>query len=132
MCLTVWFDQKTKRIELPARLDVVHESGNPQFTFDATGSSASVDIIEWRGTVKEGEMGRYAPEDAHMEISMRNVNRPFTFLHEDRQEFKNHSYTFSGDKMRNQLKRIMKKRITKIEAELAESTDTESTETSES
>ena len=128
------FEEKTKRIEIPARLDTMHDSGEPQFSFDATGSSASVDIIEWRGTVREGETGRYAPENAHMEVQVRNVNRPFTFLHEDRLEFRNHSYTFSGEKMVNRFQRVIKKRLKKIDAELAEqaaleqSTDPESTD----
>jgi len=110
----------TNRIELPARLDTLHESGHPQFTFDSTGSTASVEIIEWRGSVKEGEVGRYDPENSHMEISVTRVNRPFTFLHEDRKEFDNHSYTFSGDKMLNQFKRVIRKRLKEIEKELAE------------
>lgn len=122
-------EEKTKRIEIAARLDTLHPSGDPQFTFDATGSQASVEIIEWRGTVKEGEVGRYTPEGAHMEISCRNVTRPFTFLHEDRIEFKNHSFTFSGDKMQNQLKRLVKKRLKEIEDELARQQDIEASET---
>lgn len=111
-------EEKTKRIELQARLDTTHQSGRPQFTFDSTGSAASVDIIEWRGSVKEGEVGRYAPEGAHMEIQVRNVSRPFTFLHEDRVEFRNHSYTFSGDKMFNHLERVIKKRLSQLPEEL--------------
>jgi len=129
--------EKTNRIELLARLDTTHESGEPQFTFDATGSAASVDIIEWRGTVKEGEIGRYAPEDSHLEIAVRTVTRPFTFLHEDRIEFDNHSYTFSGEKMLDHFHRVIKKRLKQIEKELAEQEqehqeqdlDTEATET---
>ena len=110
----------TRRIELIARLDTFHESGEPQFTFDSTGSAASVDIIEWRGTVREGEVGRYAPENAHIDISVKAINRPYTFLHEDRVEFDNHSYTFSGDKMRAQFSRLIKKRLKEIERQLAE------------
>ena len=123
--------EKTRRIELQARLDLHHESGHPQFTFDSTGSAASVDIIEWRGSVKEGEVARYAPDGAHMEIEVRNVHRPFTFLHEDRIEFHNHSYTFAGDKMINHFQRVVKKRLKQIERELAEQDaehDTEATE----
>jgi hypothetical protein len=126
------FHEKTKRIELHARLDTTHDSGEPQFTFDATGSGASVDIIDWRGTVKEGEVGRYAPEDSHLEVSIRHVTRPFTFLHEDRVEFDNHSYTFGGEKMTGHFHRVVKKRLKQIEKELADQEqdfDTETTET---
>ena len=121
--------EKTRRIELSARLDTHHENGLPQLTFDATGSGASVDIIEWRGTVKQGEVGRYAPDNCHLEIEVRNVTRPFTFLHEDRLEFRNHSYTFSGDKMVNHFDRIVRKKLKQIEEDLAEpDLDTEATE----
>ena len=120
--------EKTRKIEINARLDTIHTSGEPQFTFDATGSQASVDIIEWRGTVREGEVGRYHREGAHLEINCRGVTRPFTFLHEDRIEFHNHSFTFSGEKMQNQLKRLVKKRLKEIEDELARN-DAEASET---
>jgi hypothetical protein len=111
--------EKTKRLELPAHLDMTHSSGRPQFTFAATGSQASVDIIEWRGSVKEGEVGRFQPENTHLEISCRAVVRPFTLLHEDRVEFKNHSYTF-GEKMQTQFDKMLKKRIAQLERERAE------------
>lgn len=119
-------DEQTQRIELPARIDLLDASGEPQITFDATGHAASVDIVEWRGTVKEGEIGRYAPEDSHLDFFVKQVHRPFTFLHEDRQEFHNHSYTFAGDKMRQQLKRLIKKKLKILEQILA---DQEATET---
>ncbi len=108
--------ETTRRIELVARLDTLHDSGEPQFTFDSTGSQASVEIIEWRGSVKEGDIGRYAPEAAHLEISVRSVNRPFTFLHEDRVEFHNHSYTFSGDQMATKFHRLIRKRLKELDS----------------
>ncbi|MEM7784147.1 MAG: hypothetical protein AAF623_12400 [Planctomycetota bacterium] len=110
----------TKKIELPAKLDMTHPSGRPQLAFDATGSNASVDIIEWRSSVREGEQKRYQPEGKHIEMTCRNVTRPFTFLHENRVEFKNHSYTFSGEKMEKLFERTIKKRLAQIETEFAE------------
>ena len=124
------FTDPTTRIELITRLDLSHESGQPQFTFDSSGSKASVDVIEWRRTVTEGDTGRYAPEDCHMEIVVEGVTRPFTFLHEDRIEFKNHSYTFSGEKMINQFKRVIRKRL-KYLAKVAEEQAQEQGEESE-
>ena len=118
--------EKTQRVELPARLDLFDPSGEPQITFDSTGSAASVEIVEWRGTVKEGEIGRYSPEKSHVEFSVNQVSRPFTFLHEDRQEFHNHSYTFAGDKMRQQLKRLVKKKLKALDQILAEQEAAES------
>lgn len=116
-------DKSNRRIELIARQDLHHVSGEPQFAFDSTGAHASVDIIEWRGSVKEGETGRYAPDNSHLEISLSHMVQPFTFLHEDREEFHNHSYTFSGDKMRNQLDRLIKKRLAKLDEDQAETDD---------
>lgn len=109
------FDEETKRIELTARLDSPDPEGAPQFTLDSSGANASVEVIEWRGTVKEGEIGRYHPEGSHIEMNVRSVNRPFTILHENRVEFNNHSFTFSGDKMKNAFERILRNRRTEID-----------------
>jgi len=109
-----------EEMELPARLDLSHESGEPQFTFDSSGSNASVDIIEWRRSVTEGDVGRFAPENTHIEVNVKGIVRPFTFLHEDRVEFNNHSYTFSGEKMLNQFRRVVRKRLKQLEEIAAE------------
>ena len=114
------FEEETKRIELTARLDSPDPEGEPQFTLDSSGANASVEVIEWRGTVKEGEIGRYHPEGSHIEMNVRLVNRPFTILHENRVEFNNHSYTFSGDKMRKAFDRVLRNRQTEIEQRKAD------------
>ena len=85
--------------------------GVPKMTFDSSGSKATPDIIEWRGTVPEGETGRYAPDSSHIKLNFAQVNRPFTFLHEDRTEFHNHSYTFAGSKMEGLLSRLVRSRL---------------------
>jgi hypothetical protein len=98
-----------KGIELLTRMDLVDDS--PKMTFDSSGSKATTDIIDWRGTVPEGETGRYAPDGSYIKLAFSQVNRPFTFLHEDRREFANHSFTFSGDKMEGLLSRVIKNRM---------------------
>jgi hypothetical protein len=105
----------TQRLEMPARMDLTDPSGIPKITFDATGHAATVEIVEWRGTVKEGEVGRYAPENRHLEFTVHHVCQPFTFLVEDRREFRNHSYTFSCEKMRKKLERVVKKKLALLE-----------------
>lgn len=122
----------TRRIEMVARLDLTDPSGTPMVSFDSTGHSASADIVEWRGTVKEGETGRYAPEDAHIDFRVTQIHRPFSFLHEDRVEFNNHSYTFSGEKMHGLFRRIIKKKLIdmdKAEKAAAEQSKIESEKT---
>ena len=114
------FKDKTKRIELTARLDSTDLDGEPQFTLDSSGANASVEVIEWRGSVKEGEIGRYHPEDSHIEMNVRLVNRPYTILHENRVEFNNHSYTFSGDKMKKSFERVLRNRRSELEQRKAE------------
>ncbi len=101
----------TRRIEMPARLDLTSANGEPHISIDSSGHHASAEIVEWRGSVKEGEVGRYAPDNSHIEFTVQQVHRPYTFLHEDRREFHNHSYTFAGDKMRDQLRRLIKKKL---------------------
>jgi hypothetical protein len=100
----------TRRVELISKLDDTYDE-HPVVTFDSSGQNASVEIIEWRGEVKEGEMGRYAPDKSHIDLDLTLVNRPFTFLHEDRKEFNNHSYTFMGEKMQGLLARLIKTKI---------------------
>ena len=124
------FTDPMKRIELITRLDLHHESGEPKFTFDSSGSKASVDVIEWRRTVTEGETGRYVSENCYMEIVVVGVTRPFTFLHEDRVEFKNHSYTFSGEKMAKQFQLVVRKRLKQLEKIAAEKESEEQDEES--
>jgi hypothetical protein len=108
------YDQPTKRIEIPARLDNRHPNGELHVSFDSSGTNASMEIVEWRGTIKEGEIGRYAPENSHIEFSVDQITRPFTFLHEDRKEFHNHSFTFDGNNIRDQFKRLVKKRLSQL------------------
>ena len=99
----------TRAIEMNARLETL--DGEPMITFDSSGQNATTDIVEWRGTVREGQTGKYMPADAHMAFQIKQVNRPFTFLHEDREEFRNHSYTFCGDKTQQLLKRLIRKNL---------------------
>ena len=111
--------ESTNRIELPARLDFTCPSSEPNVTFNATGSDAAVEIVEWRGKVKEGETGRYTPENSYIIFSVNQVHRPFTFLHEDRKEFHNHSYTFTQSKTKDLLNRIVKRKLAALENEIA-------------
>ena len=84
---------------------------------DATGSTASVELIEWRGTVKEGETGRYTVDGSRISFSVRDVNRPFTLLHENRVEFNSDSYNFGSDKVVPLLDRVMDKRMKQLDAD---------------
>lgn len=97
------------RVELLSRMELVEDS--PKMTFDSSGSKATPDIIEWRGTVPEGETGRYCPDKSYIKLFFNQVSRPFTFLHEDRTEFHNHSYTFGGAKMDGLLSRTIRNRM---------------------
>lgn len=108
----------TRRVEVPARLDLTSSDGQPNITFDSSGYHAGTEIVEWRGTVKEGEVGRFAPENTHIDFTVGQVVRPFSFLHENRREFHNHSYTFNGNNVRDQFDRMVKKRLAVIEQEL--------------
>lgn len=102
------------RVEIPTRMEVVDDS--PKMTFDTSGSKASADLIDWRGTVPEGDTGRYCPDKSYIKLLFNQVNRPFTFLHEDRKEFSNHSYTFGGAKMQGLLNRTIRIRMRDAES----------------
>ena len=103
-------------LELELRMDQFHPDGKPHIVIDATGSGAPLEIIEWRGTVDEGENSRFDPKNKHLKLSVRNVNRPFTLLHEDRKEFGSHSYTLAGEKMEQLLDRVIIRRLREREA----------------
>ena len=98
-------------------MDSVVENAKPRLIVDATGSTASVELIEWRGTVKEGETGRYTVDGSRIAFSVRDVNRPFTLLHENRVEFNSDSYNFGAEKVGPLLNRIMDKRLKQLEAD---------------
>lgn len=105
-----------RSIELQSRMYCDEDCSKPRLIVDATGTNASVDIIEWRGKVKEGETGRYAVDEHRIEFSVREVQRPFTLLHENRVEFNSDSYTFSDDKVSKLLDRVIEKRMKEIDS----------------
>ena len=104
------------KVDIGARMDTLLEGRRPRLIVDATGSMASVDLIEWRGSVKEGETGRYMVEGSRIVFSVRDVNRPFTLLHENREEFNSDSYTFGADKIEPLLDRLIDKRLKELDA----------------
>ena len=109
-------EKLAQKFEIQARMDNLIENAKPRLIVDATGSTASVDLIEWRGTVKEGENGRYSADDKRMIFSVRDINRPFTLLHEDRVEFNSDSYTFGANKIGPLFERVIEKRLKQLNA----------------
>jgi len=108
-------------VEINARMEANVDPVTPKIIVDATGANASVDIIEWRGKVKEGEIGRYSLDDHRIEFSVRDVVRPFTMLKENRTEFNSLSYSFNEDKIGKLLDRVVDKRLQALEKEKAAS-----------
>lgn len=101
---------REKNMELTTRVvDGVHGK-LPCVTFDATGAAAHVNIVEWRASVAEGQTGRFKLDDTRIHIVMPKMRAPLTFLYERREEFGNHSYQFSGERIESELKRLIKKR----------------------
>lgn len=103
-------------IALQSRMHCDEQRGKPRLMVDATGSNASVDLIEWRGKVREGERARYAVDEHRIEFSVREVHRPFTLMHENRVEFNSDSYTFSDDKVTHLLDRVIEKRLKQLQS----------------
>jgi hypothetical protein len=96
-------------IELTTRVSEGVDGKLPGMTFDATGTTAHVDIVEWRGSVQEGESGRFKIDDTQVRLAMPKLRIPITFLYERRPEFDNHAYYFSGERLESALKRMMKR-----------------------
>lgn len=104
------------RIELPVRLDDIEGVENPLTIFDATGSNATMEIVDWRNSVDIGSNGRFSPENKKVAIVISKINQPFTFLEEYRDEFSNYSYTFACKKINQKLDKLMAKTLKSIEA----------------
>ena len=81
--------RETSPLELIARLDVVDDQ-EPRITFDSSGSKTAIEIVEWRSDVKEGEKGKFCPDEHHIVVNFNQAHQPFTFLKEYREEFENY------------------------------------------
>ena len=101
---------RTERIELATKMFSNDDEDISHVSFDATGSAAPLEIIDWRGTVREKETGRFSPNNAHCRLSIALVRRPLTFVHEYREEFKCHAYEFEGEQI-DQCRRKIEKRL---------------------
>jgi hypothetical protein len=110
-------DPASETVDISARVDYQTDPIHPLVVFDSTGSSAPVEIVEWRSKVREGEVGRFAPENTKVRFKLRAASRPLTLLHEDRSEFRNHAFTFTGDKMWSKLDRLVAKRVKALASE---------------
>jgi len=100
----------TTSLEVIARLDVV-DGAQPRITFDSSGSKTAVEIVEWRSSVKEGEKGKFFPEEQHISITFSQAQQPFTFLKEYREEFDNFCYSFADEELIKKLNRVIKKKL---------------------
>ncbi len=101
---------RENQMDLVTRVVDIPDQDLPSVTFDATGPHAHVNVVDWRGTVSEGESGRFKMDDTRIRILMPQARRPLTFLHERRDEFHNHAWHFSGEKLERQLKRSLRAR----------------------
>ncbi len=101
---------RERQMDLVVRVVDVPERDLPAVTFDATGSHAHVNIVDWRKAVAEGQSGRFQLDDTQIRLVLPQVRAPITFLYERREEFHNHSYLFSGDKLDKLLGRAIRNR----------------------
>ena len=108
--------QDTREVEMVTRMFFAPDESIAHVMFDATGSGANVELIDWRGTISEGEQGRFAPADAHIKFSITQVKRPLTFLQEFREEFQTFAYEFEGDDLRSAMNKMEKRLKAKAES----------------
>jgi hypothetical protein len=104
-------ERVTEKIEVAGRLVPGAGGSLPTLTFDATGSGANVHLVSWRSSIKDGESGKFAPDGAHICLSVANNKQPFTFCHDYRATLKSHTYIFQGEKMDQRLKKLARKRF---------------------
>ena len=106
--------RETRTLELVARLDVV--DGETRGTFDSSGSKTDMEIVQWRSNIKDGEKGKFFPDEHHIALTFNLAHQPFTFLKEYREEFENYSYSFSDEQLLKKFNRIINKRLQQTEA----------------
>ncbi len=104
-------------IEFPIRFDTLEDGDDILPLFEATGSNSPVEIVDWRKTVESGAVGRFAVDGRRIVMSVSRLSRPFVFMEEFREEFKNHSYTFDREKFKPRLKKLVAKRLNEKKTE---------------
>lgn len=95
------------KIELPIRIESIEGEPDPVTFFDATGSNATMEIVDWRNSVDIGALGRFAIENKKVSIGVSKIDCPFTFLEEYRDEFRNYAYTFPCKKINGRLEKLI-------------------------
>lgn len=100
------------RVEIQSRLGSNPATGATSVTFDATGSNAHIDLIAWRTTVADGEVGRFAPTNGRIVLSLSNFKRPFTFCEEYHEDFKSRWYMFAPATVKSWIERVKKRQTT--------------------
>jgi hypothetical protein len=103
-------EQFFERIELTARLGVHPKTEGTQLTFDATGANVNNDLILWRKTVEDGQIGRFCKESARVAITVTNFKQPVTFCDEYHEDFKSHWYLFDYKTLQAWMAKSLKKR----------------------
>lgn len=102
--------QEFDTLEIQARLGLYPDNQHSSITFDATGSNAHIDLISWRSTVADGELGRFAPTNGRIRLSVSNYRRPVTFAVEYHDDFKSHWYLFAPATIKSWIDRAQRKK----------------------
>lgn len=102
--------QKFEILEIQGRLGTQTGSNYCAVTFDATGSNVHVDLISWRSTVADGELGRFAPTNGKIKLLVSNFKRPFTFCVEYHDDFKSTWYLFAPATISSWIERAQRKK----------------------
>ncbi len=102
--------QEYERLELQCRLSTNPVNGITTVTFDATGSHAPLDLVNWRSTVANGEVGRFVPTNSRISLTLGNFKHPFTFCEEYHNDFKSRWFLFGPTIIKSWIDRVKKKK----------------------
>lgn len=99
-------------VELNVRSETIPlDPETPLLLFDATGTLATNEIVEWRGKVPVGTTGRFDIDNRCIRLTMNKIVQPFTFLEEYREEFSNYSYQFEPAKINKKFARFISRKL---------------------
>lgn len=89
--------QNFPRMELYCRIRPPMEGRDMRLGFDCTATNSHADLLHWRGTVDEGEIGKLAMSENRIALQIANYMSPISFCDEYHPDTRYRYYLFSQE-----------------------------------
>jgi hypothetical protein len=101
-------EKSFQTMDLVCRVKTHHPAGEVQLGFDATGSNSHAELMQWRTSMKEGEVGKFSMTENRIRLVVINYIHPLTLCEEFHRETKCRWYLFSPETVKTWLERVKK------------------------